>query len=91
MRVQVWPQTAANMSPSCHPPSAGRPAAAASLHHSRLGRSDGIHAAMPVQNKDLDFFIISEPTWLDEKYSSLAKQVRRPCAALVSTDQMWIT
>lgn len=46
---------------------------------------------MPVQNKDLDFFIISEPAWLDEKYSSLAKQVRRPCAALVSTDQMWIT
>ena len=36
---------------------------------------------MPVQNKDLDFFIISEPAWLDEKYSSLAKQVRRPCAA----------
>jgi Protein of unknown function (DUF2488) len=55
------------------------------------GAADLMPAAMPVQNKDLDFFIISEPAWLDEKYSSLAKQVRRPCAALVSTDQMWIT
>ncbi len=43
------------------------------------------------QNKELDFFIVHEPEWLDEKFSSLAKQVRRPCAALVSTDQMWIT
>jgi Protein of unknown function (DUF2488) len=48
-------------------------------------------AAIPMQSKDLDFFIISEPAWLDGKYSSLAKQVQRPCAALVFTDQMWIT
>jgi acyl-CoA thioesterase len=43
------------------------------------------------QNKEVDFFLVSEPVWLDERFSSAARQVRRPCAALVSTDQMWIT
>mmetsp|Transcript_15605 Transcript_15605/g.47086 ORF Transcript_15605/g.47086 Transcript_15605/m.47086 type:complete len:224 (+) Transcript_15605:211-882(+) len=43
------------------------------------------------QKKDLDFFVVSEPAWLDEKFSSQAKRVGRPCAALVSTDQQWIT
>lgn len=43
------------------------------------------------QKKEMDFFLVSEPAWLDEKYSSQARQVARPCAALVSTDQQWIT
>ena len=43
------------------------------------------------QKKELDFFLVSEPAWLDEKFSSQAAKVGRPCAALVSTDQQWIT
>jgi hypothetical protein len=34
---------------------------------------------------------VPEPKWLDSKYPNEAKQVRRPCVALVSTDDMWIT
>ncbi len=43
------------------------------------------------QNREIDFFIVPEPAWLDKKYPELAKQVRRPCVALVSTDKQWIT
>lgn len=43
------------------------------------------------QGKAMDFFLVSEPAWLDERFSSQAAQVGRPCAALVSTDRQWIT
>ncbi|GAX86126.1 hypothetical protein CEUSTIGMA_g13539.t1 [Chlamydomonas eustigma] len=41
--------------------------------------------------REIDFWFIPEPVWLDSKYSAEAKMVRRPCVALVSTDQTWIT
>ncbi|PNH09628.1 hypothetical protein TSOC_003718 [Tetrabaena socialis] len=43
------------------------------------------------QNRETDFFIVPEPVWLDKKYPELAKQVKRPCVALISTDKLWIT
>lgn len=43
------------------------------------------------QNKELDFYIVPNPTWLDAKFPKEAKQVKRPCVALVGTDKMWIT
>lgn len=42
------------------------------------------------QNKERDFYLVPNPTWLDEKYPNEAKQVKRPCVALVSTDKLWI-
>lgn len=38
-----------------------------------------------------NFFLIPNPTWLDSKYPEAAKQVRRPCMALLSTDKQWMT
>lgn len=38
-----------------------------------------------------DFFLVSEPTWLDKQFPEDAKKVKRPCVALVSTDKIWIT
>ncbi len=43
------------------------------------------------QNMERDFFIVPNPKWLDAKFPEQAKQVKRPCIALVSTDKMWIT
>ena len=43
------------------------------------------------KNRKLDFFLVSEPRWLDEKFPQEAKRVGRPCVALVSTDKIWIT
>ncbi|GLC39357.1 hypothetical protein PLESTM_000887200 [Pleodorina starrii] len=43
------------------------------------------------QNRETDFFIVPEPVWLDKKFPELAKQVKRPCVALISTDKAWIT
>ncbi|EFJ45542.1 hypothetical protein VOLCADRAFT_106005 [Volvox carteri f. nagariensis] len=43
------------------------------------------------QNRDIDFYIVPEPVWLDKKFPELAKQVKRPCVALISTDKTWIT
>lgn len=43
------------------------------------------------QNRAIDFFLIPNPTWLDAKFPQQAKQVKRPCMALVSTDKQWIT
>ena len=40
--------------------------------------------------RDLDFFFVSEPAWLDS-FAEDAKRVKRPCVALVSTDKTWIT
>ena len=41
--------------------------------------------------REVDFWLVPEPKWLDAKYPNEAKQVKRPCVALVSTDDMWIT
>lgn len=41
-------------------------------------------------NREIDFYIVPEPKWLDQKYPQEAKQVRRPCAAIMSTDKSWI-
>jgi ribosomal protein S2 len=43
------------------------------------------------QDKKIDFFLVSEPTWLDKQFPQEAKKVNRPCVALISTDKMWIT
>lgn len=42
------------------------------------------------RDQQVNFFIVSEPAWLDEKFPTKAKQVRRPCVALISTDEQWI-
>jgi Protein of unknown function (DUF2488) len=42
------------------------------------------------QNRELDFFFVSEPAWLDAKFPEKAKQVKRPCVALVSPDKQWM-
>ena len=42
------------------------------------------------QNMPLDFFMVPNPTWLDAKFPAQAKQVRRPCVALVSPDELWV-
>lgn len=38
-----------------------------------------------------DFWLVVEPAWLEAKFPAEAKKVGRPCVALVSTNQMWIT
>lgn len=43
------------------------------------------------RDTEVNFFLVSEPAWLDEKFADKAKQVRRPCVALISTDKQWIT
>ena len=43
------------------------------------------------QGRETDFFLVPNPKWLDAKYPDKAKQVRRPCMALVSSDTVWIT
>jgi hypothetical protein len=43
------------------------------------------------QGRELDFFLVANPTWLDAKFPAQAKQVKRPCMALVSSDKQWIT
>ena len=42
------------------------------------------------RDQQVNFFIVSEPAWLEEQFPTKAKQVRRPCVALVSTDEQWI-
>jgi hypothetical protein len=42
------------------------------------------------QNRERDFYFVPEPKWLDAQYPELAKKVKRPCVALVSTDKNWI-
>lgn len=43
------------------------------------------------QNREVDFYLVPEPVWLDEKFPEKAKLIGRPCIALVSTDKVWIT
>lgn len=42
------------------------------------------------KKKPLDFWLVSEPSWLDEQFPKESKKVGRPCVALVSADQIWI-
>ena len=43
------------------------------------------------QGREPDFYLVPNPAWLDARYPSKAKQVARPCMALVSTDAQWVT
>ena len=43
------------------------------------------------RDTEVNFFLVSEPAWLDDMFADKAKQVRRPCVALISTDKQWIT
>lgn len=43
------------------------------------------------QGKEIDFFLVSEPAWLDTAFPSQAKQVGRPCVALVCKNKTWAT
>jgi hypothetical protein len=43
------------------------------------------------QGREMDFYMVPNPVWLDAKYPEKGKQVKRPCVALVSTDTTWIT
>lgn len=42
------------------------------------------------KEKEIDFYLVPEPVWLDARYPDRAKRVRRPCIALVSTDPIWM-
>lgn len=41
--------------------------------------------------REIDFYIVPEPVFLDKKFPDVAKQVKRPCVALVSSDKTWTT
>ena len=56
-------------------------------HADRLQRQ----TAIAITGRDVDFWLVPEPKWLDAKYPEQAKRVGRPCVALVSTDATWIT
>ena len=43
------------------------------------------------QGKDVDFFLVPEPAWLNKDRVADADRVRRPSLALVSQDKQWIT
>lgn len=43
------------------------------------------------QDREIDFWLVPEPKWLDAKFPKEAKMVKRPCVALISTDETWIT
>ena len=40
------------------------------------------------KNTPLDFWLVSEPAWLEKQFPAEAKKVGRPCVALVSTDKI---
>ena len=41
------------------------------------------------KDQPADFYFVPNPVWLDAKFPTEAKMVKRPCMALVSTDKMW--
>ena len=43
------------------------------------------------KGKELDFFLVCEPAWLDGDFAAEAKRIGRPAVALISTDATWIT
>lgn len=42
-------------------------------------------------NKDINFFLVPEPAWLDGKFPNEGKRVGRPSLAVVSPEKQWIT
>lgn len=38
----------------------------------------------------MDFYMVSQPAWLESKFPDLDKRVRKPAVALVATDKTWI-
>lgn len=42
-------------------------------------------------SKDINFFLVPEPAWLDSKFPKEGKRVGRPSLAVVSPDKQWIT
>lgn len=43
------------------------------------------------KGREIDFWLVPNPVWLDKKFTDKAKAVRRPCVALVSSDTTWMT
>ena len=43
------------------------------------------------QGRELDFYFVPNPAWLDARFPDQGKQVGRPSLALVSTDKKWVT
>ena len=43
------------------------------------------------QGREVDFFLVPEPAWLEEGKVKGASRVRRPSLAVVSQDKQWIT
>lgn len=43
------------------------------------------------KSREVDFWLVPEPVWLDKRFPEKAKAVKRPCVALVSTDKTWMT
>ena len=41
------------------------------------------------QGREIDFFFVPEPAWLESKVP-MANRVGRPAVALVSTDKVWM-
>lgn len=41
------------------------------------------------KGKDIDFWLVPNPEFLD-RFPEIDKKVRKPCCALVSTDELWI-
>jgi hypothetical protein len=39
----------------------------------------------------MDFFIVTEPKWIEQLPADVKKRLGRPAAAIVSTDLTWIT
>lgn len=42
------------------------------------------------KKKSLDFWLVSEPSWLAKDFPKEAGRVGRPCVALVSADKIWM-
>ena len=43
------------------------------------------------KGREIDFFLVPEPAWLDVKFPDQGKRIRRPSLAIVSPDKIWIT
>ena len=39
----------------------------------------------------MDFFIVTEPAWIEQLPADVKGRLGRPAAAIVSTDLTWIT
>lgn len=43
------------------------------------------------KDREIDFFVVPEPAWIDALPADVKSKLRRPAAAIVSTDLTWIT